>query len=96
MKQSDKCGSVRNDYIYIIYIYKVTQSKQYQNNGTENLFLVITYLTEVLKMRLLLIAKSFFNHQKEAIQLSNDWANSENMNQWLICQSRGTLEHFQN
>ena len=40
------------------YIFKVKE-KQYQNNGTENLFVVIIYLIEAFKMRLLSIAGSF-------------------------------------
>ena len=42
-----------------IYIFKVKERKQYQNNGTENLFVVIIYLKEAFKMRLLSIAGSF-------------------------------------
>ena len=42
-----------------IYIFKVKERKQYQNNGTENLFVVIIYLIETFKMRLLSIAESF-------------------------------------
>ena len=41
-----------------IYIFKAKETKQYQNNGTENLFLVIIYLIEAFKMRLLSIAES--------------------------------------
>ena len=41
-----------------IYIFKAKETKQYQNNGTENLFLVIIYLIESFKMRLLSIAES--------------------------------------
>ena len=44
---------------YIIYIFKAKERKQYQNNGTENLFVVIMYLIEAFKMRLLSIAESF-------------------------------------
>ena len=43
-----------------IYIFKAKERKQYQNNSTENLFVVIKYLIEkVFKMRLLSIAGSF-------------------------------------
>ena len=42
-----------------IYIFKAKEKKQYQNNGTENLFVVIMYLIEAFKMRLLSIAGSF-------------------------------------
>ena len=42
-----------------IYIFKAKGKKQYQNNGTENLFVIIMYLIEAFKMRLLLIARSF-------------------------------------
>ena len=42
-----------------IYIFKAKERKQYQNNGTENLFVVIMYLIEAFKMRLLSIAESF-------------------------------------
>ena len=41
-----------------IYIFKAKERKQYQNNGTENLFLVIIYLIESFKMRLLSTAES--------------------------------------
>ena len=41
-----------------IYIFKAKERKQYQNSGTENLYLVIMYLIEVFKMRLLSIAES--------------------------------------
>ena len=44
---------------YIIYIFKAKERKQYQNNGTENLFVVIMYLIEAFKMRLLSMAESF-------------------------------------
>ena len=42
-----------------IYIFKAKERKQYQNNGTENLFVVIMYLIEAFKQRLLLIAECF-------------------------------------
>ena len=42
-----------------IYIYKAKERKQYQKNGTENLFVVIMHLIEAFKMRLLSIAESF-------------------------------------
>ena len=42
-----------------IYIFKAKERKQYQNNGTENLFVVIMYLKEAFKMRLLSITGSF-------------------------------------
>ena len=51
-----------NIYIYVcvcIYIYKAKERKQYQKNGTENLFVVIMHLIEAFKMRLLSIAESF-------------------------------------
>ena len=38
-----------------IYIFKAKERKQYQNNSTENLFIVIMYLIEAFKMRLLSI-----------------------------------------
>ena len=41
------------------YIFKAKERKQYQNNGTENLFAVIMYLIEAFKMRLLSIAGRF-------------------------------------
>ena len=41
-----------------IYIFKAEERKQYQNNGTENLFIVIMYLIEPFKMRLLSMAES--------------------------------------
>ena len=56
-KESGGGGSQRK-YIYI-YIFKAKERKQYQNNGTENLFVVIMYLIEAFKMRLLSIAESF-------------------------------------
>ena len=71
-KESGGGGSQRK-YIYI-YIFKAKERKQYQNNGTENLFVVIMYLIEAFKMRLLSIAERF-ESPKEAIRLSNDWAN---------------------
>ena len=56
----------KNEYIfifkaicYIIYIFEAKERKQYQNNGTENLFVVIIYLIEAFKMRLLSMAESF-------------------------------------
>ena len=42
-----------------IYIFKAKERKQHQNNVTENLFVVIMYLIEAFKMRLLSIAGSF-------------------------------------
>ena len=42
-----------------IYIFKAKERKQYNVNSTENLFLVIIYLIEAFKMRLLSIAESF-------------------------------------
>ena len=42
-----------------INIYLKLKKEQYQNNGTENLFVVIMYLIEAFKMRLLLIAGRF-------------------------------------
>ena len=60
-------------YIYIyIYIFKAKKRKQYENNGTENLFEVIMYLIEAFKMRLLLIAESFESPKRSN---SNDWTN---------------------
>ena len=56
-KESGGGGSQRK-YIYI-YIFKAKERKQYQNNGTENLFVVIMYLIEDFKMRLLSIVGSF-------------------------------------
>ena len=41
-----------------LYIFKAEERKQYQNNGTENLFIVIMYLIEPFKMRLLSMAES--------------------------------------
>ena len=40
-------------------IYLKLKKQQYQNNGTENLFVVIMYSIEAFKMRLLSIAGSF-------------------------------------
>ena len=40
-------------------IFKAKEGKQYQSNGTENLFVVIMYLIEAFKMRLLSIGGSF-------------------------------------
>ena len=40
-------------------IYLKLKKKQYQNNGTKNLFVVIMYSIEAFKMRLLSIARSF-------------------------------------
>ena len=40
-------------------IFKAKEIKQYQNNGTENISVVIIYLTEASKLRLLSIAESF-------------------------------------
>ena len=40
-------------------IYLKLKKEQYQNNGTENLFVVIMYLIEAFKMRLLSIAGRF-------------------------------------
>ena len=42
-----------------LYIFKAKEGKQCQKNGTENLFVVITYLIEAFKMRLLSIAERF-------------------------------------
>ena len=42
-----------------IYIFKAKERKQYQNNGTENLFIFIMYLIEAFKMRLWSTAESF-------------------------------------
>ena len=53
------------------FIFQTKEGKQYQSNGTENLFVVIAYLIEAFKMRLLLIAESA-ESPKEAIRLSND------------------------
>ena len=47
----------KNEYIYLKL--KKKKKKQYQNNGTENLFVVIMYLIEAFKMRLLSMAESF-------------------------------------
>ena len=41
------------------YIYLKLKKENNQNNGTENLFVVIMYLIEAFKMRLLSIAESF-------------------------------------
>ena len=38
--------------IEYIYIFKAKERKQYQKNCAENLFVVIIYLMEALKMRL--------------------------------------------
>ena len=45
--------------LYILYIFKAKEGKQYQNNGNENLFAVIIYLIEAFKVRLLSTAESF-------------------------------------
>ena len=42
-----------------IYLKLKKERKQYQNNGTENLFVVNIYLIEAFAMRLLSIAESF-------------------------------------
>ena len=42
-----------------LYIFIAEEGKQYQNNGTENIFVDIIYLIEAFKMRLLSIAESF-------------------------------------
>ena len=42
-----------------IYLKLKKERKQYQNNGTENLFVVNIYLIEAFTMRLLSIAESF-------------------------------------
>ena len=42
-----------------IYLKLKKERKQYQNNGTENLFVVKIYLIEAFTMRLLSIAESF-------------------------------------
>ena len=42
-----------------INIFEAKERKQYQNNGTENLFVVITYLIVTFKMRLLSIVQIF-------------------------------------
>ena len=42
-----------------LYIFKAKKGKQCQYNGTENLSVVIKYLIEAFKMRLLSIAESF-------------------------------------
>ena len=42
-----------------LYIFIAKERKQYQNNGTENIFVDIIYLIEAFKMRLLSIAESF-------------------------------------
>ena len=47
-----------------IYVSKAKERKQYQNNGNENLFVVIIYLIEVFKMRLLSIAGSFESQKR--------------------------------
>ena len=49
-----------------LYVFKAKERKQYQNNGTENLFVAIIYLIEAFKMSLLLIAESF-----ESLKRSN-------------------------
>ena len=60
MEKESGWGGSQRKYIYIyIYIYKAKERKQYQNNGTENLFVVIMYLKEAFKMRLLSITGSF-------------------------------------
>ena len=41
-----------------MYMFKAKEGKQLQNNGTENLFVVIIYLIETSKMSLLSIAES--------------------------------------
>ena len=41
-----------------LYIFKNKEEKQYQNNDTEDLFVVIIYLIEAFKMRLLSVAES--------------------------------------
>ena len=41
------------------YIFKAKEIKQYQNNGTEDISVVIIYLTEASKLRLLSIVESF-------------------------------------
>ena len=48
------CQREKNEYIYL-----KLKKKQYQNSGTENLFVVIMYLIEAFKMRLLSIAGGF-------------------------------------
>ena len=42
-----------------IYLKLKKERKQYQNNGTENLFVANIYLIEAFTMRLLSIAESF-------------------------------------
>ena len=61
------CQRGKNEYIYIyiyIYIFKAKEREQYQNNGTEDLFIVIMYLIEAFKIRLLLIAGSFESRKR--------------------------------
>ena len=62
-------------YIYIhiyIYIFFFLKLKQYENNITENMFVVIMYLKEAFKRRLLLIVESFESPKRRN---SNDWTN---------------------
>ena len=47
-----------------MYIFKAKKGKQYQNNGTESLFVITIYLIELFEMRLLRIAESFESPKK--------------------------------
>ena len=45
----------------------ISQTEQYLNHCTENLFVVITYLIEAFKMRLLSIAESFESPKRSSL-----------------------------
>ena len=47
-----------------MYIFKAKEGKQLQNNGIENLFVVIIYLIETSKMSVLSIAESLESSKK--------------------------------
>ena len=49
----------------VLYIFEAKEGKQYQNNGTEYLFVIIIYSIETVKMRLLSIAESFESPKKK-------------------------------
>ena len=83
-------------YIYIyIYIFKAKEREQYQNNGTEDLFIVIMYLIEAFKIRLLLIAGSFESRKRSNSTFK--WLGKFLKDEVMLDMSiRGTFKHFRN
>ena len=63
-----------------IYIFKAKERKQYKNNGTESLFVVIIYLTEAFKMRFLWIAESSESSKKQKCYF---WVAGQIFKRWI-------------